>query len=216
MVLLYANFFWKRLVFAWPCIGEQPFMCVDLWRLWRPAHCQEKRREDRSDFLTPCLAPCIVAEAMQSPDSDEQQSCATYTPQLFQPSGGVCSIQLIRHKNCLKECPPKQCHTNKNTRTNVGHMNTPLEREISEGCIHLRSAVSWSFTARAVDSTLPAAAEEPGEGEQPRDRIQVACWSCDRSTCPLPRPPGVGNELLQLGSCTERSYHCCEENRRDA
>lgn len=91
-------------------------------------------------------------------------------------------------------------------------MNTPLEREISEECILLRSAVSWSFTAKAADNTLPAAAEEPGEEEQPRDRIQVACWSCDRSTCPWPRPPGVGNELPQLGSCTERSYHCCEEN----
>lgn len=40
IVLWYANFVWKRLVFTWPCIGEQLFLCVDLWRLWRPAHCQ--------------------------------------------------------------------------------------------------------------------------------------------------------------------------------
>lgn len=94
-------------------------------------------------------------------------------------------------------------------------MNTPRETEISGVCIHLRSAVSRSLTAEAADNMLPAAAEEPGEGEQPRDRIQEACWSCDRSTCPWPCPPGVGKVLQQLGSCTERSYRCCEENRCD-
>lgn len=57
-----------------------------------------------------------------------------------------------------------------------------------------------------------AAAGEPGEGEEPRDRTRGARWSCDRSTCPWPRPPGVRNELQQLGLCTECSYQRCEEN----
>ena len=90
-------------------------------------------------------------------------------------------------------------------------MNTPLESEISEVCIHPRSVVSLSFTGEAADNKLLAAAEEPGEGEQPQDRKQEACWSCDRSTCPWQRLPVVGKEL-QLGSCTERSFHCCEDN----
>lgn len=68
------------------------------------------------------------------------------------------------------------------------------------------------FTAEAAGNTLPAA-EEPGEGEQPWDRIQEACWCCDRSTYPWPRPPGEGKELQQLGSCTERLYHRCEGNK---
>lgn len=59
---------------------------------------------------------------------------------------------------------------------------------------------------------LPAAAEEPGEMEQPQDMIREACWSCDRSTCPWPRPSGVRSELQQLGSCTEHSCHCCEQS----
>lgn len=79
-------------------------------------------------------------------------------------------------------------------------------------CIHLGSEGSCSFTVEAADNTLPVAAEEPGGGGQPRDRRRGACWSCDRPTCPWPRPPGLDNELLQLGSCTERSCRCCEEN----
>lgn len=91
-------------------------------------------------------------------------------------------------------------------------MNTSLETEISGVCIHLRSAVSRSFTAEAADNMPPAADEEPGEGERPQGRTQEACWSCDRRTCPWSLPPGVGKELQRLGSCTECSYHCCEEN----
>lgn len=91
-------------------------------------------------------------------------------------------------------------------------MNTPLETEISGVRIYLRAVVGQSFTAEAADNTPPAAAEEPGEGEQPQDRTREACWSCDRSTCPWTCPPAVGSE--QLGSCTERSYHCWEENMK--
>lgn len=86
-------------------------------------------------------------------------------------------------------------------------MDAQLEAEISEVRIHLRpAAVRWSFTAEAADNMLPAAAaEEPGEGEQPRDRIRGACWSCDRLTCPWPRPSEVGKGLQQVDSCTEHS-----------
>lgn len=108
-----------------------------------------------------------------------------------------------------KQLPNKHPHK-------VSQMNTPLETEISIVYLfHLRAAVCWGFTAEAADNMPPAAAaEEPGEGEQLQDRTREACWSCDRSTCPWPRPPGVRNELQQLGSCTERSYHCCGENTR--
>lgn len=51
-------------------------------------------------------------------------------------------------------------------------------------------------------------------GEEPtRDRTPEACWSCcDRPTCPWPHPLGLGNDLRQLGSCTECSYRCCGED----
>ena len=77
---------------------------------------------------------------------------------------------------------------------------------MSEVCI-LRSAGSRRLTAEVADNTLPAAAEEPGGGEQRRDRTQEACWSCDRLTYPWPCPPGVRKEVQQLGSCTESSLH---------
>lgn len=107
----------------------------------------------------------------------------------------------------LKHFPLSHKHSHK-----VSQTNTALETEKSEVCIDLRSAVRRSFTAEVADNMLPAAAEEPGEWEQPQDRIQEACWSCDRPTCPWPLLPGAGKELQQLGSCTEHSYRCsCRE-----
>lgn len=92
-------------------------------------------------------------------------------------------------------------------------MNTQLATEISEGCI-FSGLPCVSFTEEAADNMLPAAAaaEEPGEGELLQDRTQEACWSCGRLTYPWSCLPEVGKELLWLGSCTERSNHCCEIN----
>lgn len=126
----------------------------------------------------------------------------------------VCPVQLDRHRNTQRNYAKALTSlTHEHSQSHIiSQMDTQLAAEISEVCIHLRSAVSWSFTAEAADNMLLAAAEEPGEGEQLQDRIQEACWSCDRSTCPWPRPSGVGKELRQVDSCTEHSYHCCEEN----
>lgn len=177
---------------------------------------QEKEVGDRRKLLTACLASHIGAEDMHTERVltllSGQQACVTYTPQLFHPSWGVFKSADQAHK-MTKGTLPKQTPL-KHTRSHkVSQMTTPLESETAGVCIHLRSAVSRSFTAEAADNTLPAAAEEPGEGERPQDRTREACWSCDRSTCPWPRLPGVGNELQQLGSCTACSYHCCEENK---
>lgn len=74
--------------------------------------------------------------------------------------------------------------------------------------------LSWGFTAEAAGNTPPAAAaEEPAEGGRPWDRMQGACWSCDRSTYPWPLLPEVRNELRELGSCIECSHRCWEESR---
>lgn len=79
-------------------------------------------------------------------------------------------------------------------------------------CSLSEAELSWGFTAEAAGNTLPAAVSgEPGEGQQPWDRTQGACWSCDRSTYPWPLPPEVRNEPRELGSCIECSSHCCEE-----
>lgn len=76
-----------------------------------------------------------------------------------------------------------------------------------------RAELNWSFTAEAADNTLPAAAEDPGEGAQPWDRTQGACWSCDRLTYPWALLPEVRSELQELRSCIECSRHCWEESR---
>lgn len=82
--------------------------------------------------------------------------------------------------------------------------------------VGLWAELSRGFTAEAADNTPPAAAaapEEPGGEGRPWDRTQGACRSCDRSPYPWALPPEVRSELPELGSCIERSYHCCEENK---
>lgn len=106
----------------------------------------------------------------------------------------MCSVQLDRHRITQRNDPQALTSLTHKHSHIISQMDTQLAAEISEVCIHLRSAVSWSFTAEAADNMLPAAgaAEEPGEGGQLQDRIQEACRSCDRSTCPWLRPSGVG------------------------
>lgn len=131
---------------------------------------KKKKVKDRRKLVTPRLASHMVAEDMHTERVLTQinNSPALHTRRSYFNLPGVCSIQLIRHTKWLKECSQSNHHTHTHAHTHsVSQMNTPLEAEISGVRVHLRSAVSRSFTAEAAGSTPPAAAEEPGEGEQP-------------------------------------------------
>lgn len=121
----------------------------------------------------------------------------------------LCSAQVIRHaEKVWVNISGSKLRSAANTLLGNGNILVS---------VRLWAELSWGFTAEAADNTLPAAAaaaaEVPGEEEQPWDRTQGACWSCDRSTYPWALPPEVRNELQELGSCIECSYHCCEENK---
>lgn len=127
---------------------------------------------------------------------------------VFQPLRGVFQSADPAYKMLPKQLPQTPTLGKPNEHT-TGHRN------IYRVSFHLRAAASRRFTAEAADNTPPAAAEEPAEAEQRRGRAQEAHWSCDRASCPWPRPPGGRKELRDLGSCIEHSYHCCEENKCD-